>query len=498
MTSELLQKARDFEAQYGPHIPDGERPAFHATPTIGWMNDPNGFSLYKGEYHLFYQYHPYSNEWGPMHWGHLKTRDFIRWERLPAALAPDREYDAAGCFSGGAVELPDGRQLLLYTGVQRSRNAEGFIQDIQTQCVAIGDGANYEKWPDNPVLDGGDLPEGGSTVDFRDPKVWRGEDGSFYAVIGNRTADGSGAILLYRGVDGFKGEFVRTLDRSRNQIGKMWECPDFFPLDGKHVILTSPQEMDPVGLEFHAGSGTLCLIGDYDADGAGFRRQYTQAIDYGLDFYAPQTLLAEDGRRIMIAWMQNWATVGAKPDHCRWFGQMTLPRELSLRDGRLYQNPVRELENYRSRRVIHRNIPVSGEVNLPGVQGRTLDMTITVRPIGHGSYRWFRVRVAKDGKHETIVRYRPDQGTIKIDRTRSGLPYDIVHTRSFLVRPRDGEIKLRLVLDRFSLEVFVNDGEQAASTAIYTRQEADAISFEAGGAVLMDVEKYDLIFDGQE
>ena len=493
MTSELLQKAREFEAQYGPHIPDSQRPAFHATPTIGWMNDPNGFSIYKGEYHLFYQYHPYSNEWGPMHWGHLKSRDLIRWERLPAAMAPDMPYDASGCFSGSAWEMPDGRQLLMYTGVQRQRDPDGFIKDIQTQCIAIGNGVDYEKCLDNPVLDGKDLPEGGSAIDFRDPKLWRDADGTYYAVVGNRASDDCGAILLYRSEDGLHWELVRTLDACRGQYGKMWECPDFFPLDGKHVILTSPQEMDPVGLEFHAGSGTLCLIGDYD--GAGFRRQYAQAIDYGLDFYAPQTLLAEDGRRLMIGWMQNWATVGAKPDRCRWFGQMTLPRELSLRNGRLYQNPVRELERYRGQCVMHQNIPVSGEINLPGVQGRTLDMTITVRPIGHGSYRWFRVRVAKDGKHETIVRYRPDQGTVKIDRTRSGLPHDIVHTRSFLVRPRDGEIKLRLVLDRFSLELFVNDGEQAASAAIYTRQNADAISFEAGGTVLMDVEKYDLDFD---
>lgn len=496
MTSELLQKARDFEAQYGPHIPDSERPAFHATPTIGWMNDPNGFSFYRGECHLFYQYHPYSNEWGPMHWGHLKTRDFIRWERLPAALAPDKDYDAAGCFSGGAVELPDGRQLLMYTGVQRGHNAEGYIQDIQAQCIAVGDGMNYEKILDNPVLDAKDLPEGGSTVDFRDPKVWRDGD-IFYAVIGNRTEDTSGAILLYRSGDGLRWEFVRTLDRSRNQYGKMWECPDFFPLDGKQVLITSPQEMSPVGLEFHAGNGTVCLIGDDSPQGEGFMRQYVQAIDYGLDFYAPQTLLAPDGRRIMIAWMQNWGTVGAKPYHCRWFGQMTLPRELSVKNGRLYQNPVRELENYRSRCVMHHNIPVCGEVNLPGVQGRVLDMTVDVRPTGGELYRWFRIRIAKDGEHETIIRYRPSDGTLKIDRTRSGLPHDIVHTRSFLVRPRDGEIKLRMILDRFSVEVFVNDGEQAASAVIYTRQEADAISFEAGGSVLMDVEKYDLTFDEQ-
>ena len=498
MTSDMLQKARDFEAQYGPHIPDSERPAFHATPTIGWMNDPNGFSVYKGEYHLFYQYHPYNNEWGPMHWGHLKSKDLLRWERLPVALAPDQEYDASGCFSGGAVELPDGRHLLLYTGVQRHHNAQGFLQDVQTQCVAIGDGVNYEKWNGNPVLDGKDLPEGGSSVDFRDPKIWRGEDGGFYAVIGNRTEDGSGAILLYRGIENFKGEFVRTLDRSYNQYGKMWECPDFFPLDGKQVLLTSPQDMNPVGLEFHAGNGTVCLIGDYAPEGTGFSRQYAQAIDYGIDFYAPQTLLTEDGRRVMIAWMQNWDTVGAKPWNCRWFGQMTTPRELSVKDGRLYQNPVRELENYRSYPVRHSNIPICGEVNLPGIQGRMVDMTVTVHPTGNELYRWFRIRVAKDGAHETIIRYRPSNGTLKIDRIRSGLPRDIVHTRSFLVRPRGGEIKLRVLLDRFSVEVFVNDGEQAASAVIYTPQEADAITFEAGGSVLMDVEKYELVFDGQE
>ena len=300
---------------------------------------------------------------------------------------------------------------------------------------------------------------------------------------------------MYRSTDALKWELVGTLDRCRNQYGKMWECPDFFALDGKQVLLVSPQEMNPIGLEFHAGNGTVCLIGDYDPAGKGFVRQNVQAIDYGLDFYAPQTLLTPDGRRIMIAWMQNWSTVGAKPYNCRWFGQMTLPRELSVKNGRLYQNPVREFERCRKQCVTHHNIPVSGEVNLPGIQGRMLDMTVTVRPIGSDPYRWFRIRVAKDGEHETIIRYRPDQASIKIDRTRSGLPHDIVHTRSFLVSDREGEIKLRIILDRFSLEVFVNDGEQAASTVIYTRQEAEAITFEAGGSALMDVVKYDIAVD---
>lgn len=491
MISNVLEKAREFEEQYGPHIPDTERPVLHVTPTIGWMNDPNGFCAYKGEYHLFYQYHPYSNEWGPMHWGHVKTTDFIRWERLPVAIAPDESYDGFGCFSGSALELPDGRQLLMYTGVRRERNEDGFMQDLQTQCIAVGDGENYEKYELNPVITAENVPEGFSEKDFRDPKIFREEDGNYYAVVGNRTDDGSGAILLYRSTDGLHWEFVRILERCFNQFGKMWECPDFFPLDGQRVLMVSPQEMVPVGLEFHAGNCTMAMIGTYGLE-EGFTRKYVQAIDYGLDFYAPQTLETPDGRRVMIGWMQNWDTAGAKPHNCRWFGQMSLPRELSIRNGRLIQNPVRELEKYRRRCVMHHNIPVSGEINLPGVQGRVVDMTVTVHPIANESYRWFRIRVAKDGEHETIIRYRPDQGTVKIDRTRSGMTQDIVHNRSFLVRPQSGEIKLRIVLDRFSLEVFVNDGEQAASAVIYTRQEANAISFEAGGMVLMDVEKYDL------
>ena len=146
MTSDKLQQARSFETQYAAFIPDAERPAFHVTGAIGWINDPNGFSCYKGEYHLFFQYHPYSTEWGPMHWGHVKTRDFIRWERLPAAIAPDTDADRDGCFSGSAVELPDGRQMLMYTGVYRVRRPDGRMEEFQQQCVAFGDGVDYEKY----------------------------------------------------------------------------------------------------------------------------------------------------------------------------------------------------------------------------------------------------------------------------------------------------------------------------------------------------------------
>ena len=495
MISDKLQQARGYESNSMLRIPDTDRPAFHITGSVGWINDPNGFSCYNDEYHLFFQNHPYSNNWGPMHWGHAKTKDFIRWERLPVAIAPDMEYDKDGCFSGSAVQTPDGRHLLMYTGVYRVIGEDGRLQDRQIQCMAIGDGINYEKVPENPVLTAADLPAGSSVIDFRDPKIWyEADEKKYYAVVGSRSADGSGAIVQYVSDDGIHWSFVGVLDACHNEYGKMWECPDFFMLDGEGVLLVSPQEMKQMGLEFHVGNGTVCLMGDYDKATHKFDRKRLHAIDYGLDFYAPQTLQTPDGRRIMIAWMQNWATCHAQPENLRWYGEMTIPRELSIEDGRLCQRPVRELDNYHTDPVIHKNVPVSTETTLEGVNGRILDMTVKIRPADEKGYRKFKMYFAKGDGNYTSVSYRPASGKVRMDRTFSGFGYDIVNNRSFLVDAGQ-ELTVRVVMDRFSIELFFNDGKQAATTTIYTPQHCDGISFEAEGNVLMDVEKYDLVFD---
>ncbi len=492
MISEKLQKAREYEEKYSAFITEGERPLFHLTPRIGWANDPNGFSFYKGEYHLFYQYHPYSLQWGPMHWGHALSRDFLRWKYLPAALAPDQPYDEGGCFSGSALELPDGRQLLMYTGVRQFLGQDGSSQVIQNQCLAVGDGLNYEKLPINPVLDVKDIPEGFSKADFRDPKMFPSPEGGYDCVIGNRTDDGSGAILLFHSEDGYKWRFVSILDRCHNEYGKMWECPDFFALGGKDVIMTSPQDMSSLGVEFHNGNGTMFLTGHYDAETHSFERENVQAVDYGLDFYAPQTLELPDGRRVMVAWMQNWDACGGQPSAAKWFGQMTVPRELSLREGRILQLPVRELEAYHGRRVSYLNIPVREEVTLRGVYGRTVDMTVTVKPMSRGSYKRFQIKVASGSQHYTSISYCPESSMLRLNRSHSGFNRDFVHERECFVKDRDGEIKLRILLDRFSVEVFANDGEQAMSATLFTPPTADGISFEAQGKALISLEKYDI------
>ncbi len=312
--------------------------------------------------------------------------------------------------------------------------------------------------------------------------MWQEADGSYRCVIGNRAADDSGQILLFSSQDGFSWHYVKVLAANRNRFGKMWECPDFFPLDGKWVLLTSPQDMLPSGFEYHNGNGTLCLIGDYDREKEEFAEISDQSVDYGIDFYAAQTILTPDGRRVMIGWMQNWDTCNhRRKQEEAWFGQMSLPRELSIRDGRLYQKPVRELEGMRSGRVSYTDVTVSGTVRLEGIRGRRIDMELTVRPAeGCDLYRKFAVRFAQNESYYTSLGFRPAESVLKVDRKFSGSRRAII------------ELKLRIILDRFSAEVFVNDGEQVLSAVLYTEQEAEGISFIADGTVSLDVVKYDL------
>ena len=493
MTSQALREARKYEEASEKLIPENERPAFHLSARTGWMNDPNGFSYYKGEYHLFYQYHPYDSHWGPMHWGHAASADLMHWRYLPAALAPDTGYDRDGCFSGSAVVLPDGRHLLLYTGVSKETQPDGSMRDVQTQCIALGDGVDYEKYAGNPVLTKKNLPEGSSKFDFRDPKMWQKPDGSYRCVAGNCTEDGDGQVLLFSSLNGLDWKFEKILAANHGRYGRMWECPDFFLLDGKAVLLTSPMDMLPYEFEYHNGNGSLCLIGSYDEETDTFVEEHNQAVDYGIDFYATQTILAPDGRRIMIAWMQNWDTCNLHTPDQPWLGQMTLPRELSVKNGRLYQRPVRELEELRGEEVRHENVTFTDVIRLKGVEGRKVDMELTIRPADVSNiYRKFAVRFAQNDTYQTSVSFRPYESIVKVDRKFSGSRRAIIHQRRCLVNNKDGNIKLRVILDKFSVEVFVNDGEYALTATMYTDLAAKGISFFADGEVTMDVVKYEL------
>ena len=492
--NQILEQAREYELRHGAEISEEERPAFHLTPWVGWMNDPNGFSWYGGQYHMFYQYYPYDSHWGPMHWGHAVSEDLLHWHWLPAALAPDMPYDKDGCFSGSAVTLPDGRQMLMYTGVRLEARPDRLRKEIQTQCLAFGDGKDYVKYEGNPILTEEDLPAGASRYDFRDPKILNWPDGSYRALIASNQEGFGGQILMFRSTDALHWELLGPLVRNGYRIGLMWECPDFFRLDGTDVLLASAQDMLPKDFEYHNGNGSFYLLGHYEEETGRFEELGDHATDYGIDFYAPQTVLSPDGRRIMIGWMQNWDTCNLRTKSTSWFGQMSLPRELSVRNGVLYQTPIRELEDLRRNRVSYEQVALeNGEIALPGVSGRIVDLELEIAADGE-DLRLFTLHFAKNDQYRTSLLFRPYESILQIDRKFSGSRRAIIHQRRAKIAFRNGVLKLRLILDRFSAEVFVNDGEQVLSATIPTDLDAQEISFSADGKAVFSLVKYDLAF----
>ena len=486
--SEMLEKARNYEAGKLAGTDPATRPLFHIAAPAGWINDPNGFSVYDGRIHLFYQYNPYDREWGPMHWGHSVSTDMIHWEQLPAALAPDQEYDKIGCFSGSAIEA-DGKHILVYTGVTKVKMEDQSEQERQNQCIAFGDGKDYVKYEKNPVVTGDMLPENCSRIDFRDPKIWK-ENDTYYLIVGSKDNQQIGQVVLCSSKDLKEWKFETILaSNETGKIGTMWECPDFFPLGDKRVLICSPQNMKAEKYEFHNGHNSVYFAGDYDSETHRFVKKEPHPLDYGMDFYAPQTTELPDGRRIMIAWMKSWDAC-VIPDSQDWQGMMTLPRELELKDGRIWQKPVREIETYHKNFCKYEKAEIAGETTLAGVEGRTIDLTVTLE---NGDFTTFSMKLAANDEYETNFTYHKECGMLEIDRTYCGVTKDIVCVRKIKISDPDGLKTMRFILDRQSIELFINDGQQVATTAICTPQEAKGISFFSDRKMWINVEKYDIV-----
>ena len=469
------------------------RQHYHFMPQSGWMNDPNGLIFFNGQYHVFYQTNPYNGFWDCMHWGHAVSKDFVHWEYLPLALAPSEEYDdyqKGGCFSGSAIEH-EGKLYVFYTATANHGNGSE-----QSQCLAISeDGINFEKYDGNPLFD---APEGIQPDSFRDPKVWKHEN-KYYMVVG-ASRNNRGLALIYESADLYHWNFLNVLAESRGEWGFMWECPDFYQLGDKYVLTFSPM-----------GSGdhtSVYLTGDFDYKTGKFDWHISGEMDWGFDFYAPQTTLLPDGRRVMIAWMKSWDSCVIKEKQ-RWQGMMTLPRELEYRDGKIWQKPVREIENYRKNRCCYENVKVGESLSLEGVRGRMIDLTVELQNadgIMDGSrnsgnpnqealdvYNEFRIELARNEEYTTVFTYDRKRQILEIDRTWSGVQRDVVCTRKLQITDDRQNLKLRFILDRSSIELFINDGSKTATTVIPTPVEADEILFHSDGNAVIQVEKYDIV-----
>ena len=295
---------------------------YHFQQQKGWMNDPNGFCYYKGKYHVFFQHTPFSVESKEKSWGHAVSDDMITWEELPTAIWPEHDYEnQGGCFSGSAIEK-DGNLHLFYTG---SSNDYG-----QCQATAMStDGITFVKDPNNPIMVGAQGDE--VSKSFRDPKVFYAFS-SYYMVVGYGRGS-RGSVLLYKSPDLKSWTYVNELFWSDEFCGTL-ECPDMYPLGDKWVLMCSA--MEPTV------ATTLFVIGDFD--GENFVKEKVYYSEYGKDFYAPQTLLTPEGERVMIAWFYHWGKPLAEGETTA--GALSIPRELTYKDGKVYNFPIKAVRKY--------------------------------------------------------------------------------------------------------------------------------------------------------
>lgn len=498
-----LERADYYIKMNKAHVKSDYRHHFHLMPPIGWMNDPNGFCYYKGEYHLFYQYYPYGSQWGPMHWGHAKSQDMLTWEHLPVALAPSEAYDKNGIFSGTALVVGDELRVY-YTGmvdteldkiydeqfIKRDKAMKASVLDQpvarQVQCLAVStDGIHFEKSLENPVLDTKDIPPSSRLEDFRDPKIWE-HDNKFYLAAGSKRHEAVGQVLFYDSEDGVHWQYLNALTLNRD-FGTVWECPDFFELDGYQVLLFSPQEKPRCGLQYENVHSALAFIGAFDYLTGNFTIKFIQEIDGGFDFYAPQTLLDEEGNRVMVAWMNMWERrYILNETHQGWNGSMTLPRTLSIRNNHLYQWPIKAIETYRQRLVSYQNLVITNTFSNPELCGNVVDIELDFELL---SGQVFEIRLFENASEHLSLTFHKDLKTVVLNRMQTFQPIISLDAKNDFSRSVSqdcsGRLHVRILLDVSSAEVFLQQGEQTMSTLFFPIAGSQNISFMADGQVMM-------------
>ncbi|UMM04831.1 sucrose-6-phosphate hydrolase [Vibrio campbellii] len=431
----VMAKALNHSASFDC---DAYRPTWHFSPQFGLLNDPNGLAYFNGEYHLFYQWNPMECSHGPKAWGHATSTNFVDWTHQPIALSPTETFETHGCYSGSGLVV-DNKLELFYTG--NVKYDDGGRTAYQCRAV-LEKGKQVEKT--GIVLE---LPEGYSGH-VRDPKVWLHE-GTYYMVLGAEDLDCKGKVLVYRSSDLNQWEMIGEMFgdgvNGFESDDFMLECPDLFALDGKHVLITCPKNwIERDGQKFETFDVTA-HIGDFDHQTAGFKHDDGMLMDHGFDFYAPQTFEDGNGRRVLFGWM-------GKPDEYEsyqptiekgWIHQMTCPRELTLFNGKLRQNPVQELREMRNKQQDFFGLStsfngLSAELKLQDLAGKT-----------------FTVKVA---------------GDLKISVSESGLETHRINlkTQQWETIHWQGRVnKLHLLRDASSLEVFINEGEGVSTSRFF-------------------------------
>lgn len=455
---------------------DPYRLHYHLMPPVGLLNDPNGFIQYKGKYHLFYQWNPFATTHGAKFWGHYTSSDFIKWVEEPIALAPIENYERNGCYSGSAIEH-DGKLYIFYTGnVKNGANRETY------QCLAVSeDGISFKK--KGPIIT---LPDG-FTAHFRDPKVWKYKE-KWYMVIGAQDISEQGCVVLYSSHNLMDWDYEAVLAGSKRNglpyFGYMWECPDLFSLKNREVFIFSPQGLESDGIYYRNIFQSGYVLGNLEYDTNTFSHGEFTELDRGFDFYAPQTMQDNRGRRILFAWMgitdeqeQQQPTI-----HNNWVHAMTIPRELQLKDEKLFQVPVQELQELRKNEVVYPSIALSKEKkSFPDINGEAME--IILHHIWTDLLDTFTITI----RNYVKIIYKKHQNYILLQRK-------MIKENKWEERISeiDTLTKLHIYLDTSSLELFVNDGAEVFSARIFPSYADREIVFDVKGDISFQLKKWDL------
>lgn len=451
------------------------RPYFHFTPPQNWLNDPNGCVFYNGEYHLFYQYHPESTIWGPMHWGHAVSRDLIHWDHLPIALYPD---ELGMIFSGSAVV--DWKNTSGFSAVSEPPLVAIYTchsPTEQTQCVAYStdSGRTWTKYPGNPVISIG-------STEFRDPKVfWHDESQQWIMVT--VLAD-QYKVRFYGSPDLKKWTHLSDFGPVGDTAG-LWECPDIFPLSVKEA---SAQQKWILKVDVQHGIGAQCFIGEFD--GQCFLSDiegHFQRIDYGTDFYAAQSWNdVPNGRRIWTGWMNNWRYANLIPTG-EWRGQFSIPREVLLvEDGKgfhLIQQPIHEMRQLRREhyQIADGDVSTANQFLRNCRPGFAQEILAEFEP---GTANRFGVRVRTGSDESTSIGYDIVSQMIFVDRHNSGdhsFSDQFAEVHSTALLPTENKIHLHIFVDSCSVEVFADGGRIVFSDCIFPAEHSQGLELFAEG-----------------
>lgn len=454
---------------------------YHVTPPTGLLNDPNGLCFYNGEYHLFYQWNPFELNHTQKMWGHAISKDLVHWEDKPAALLPTDKYDKDGCYSGSAI-VHDDKLHILYTGNVGHGETGPTRRKTSNQIHAIYNEETQMFDKTGIVIKG--VPFG-MTPHFRDPKVWKIDD-KFYTIVGAQRKNKTGAAVVYSSKNLKKWKKIGELKTALKQFGYMWECPDLFKLDGKDVFMFSPQGIAPDGHKYQNNEQSGYIVGLFDERKAIFD-QFSdfEELDRGHEFYAPQTFVAEDGRRIMIGWMGMPGEEEHPTIKEGWMHALTIPRELSMKGNRIVQKPIRELEMLRQDKLEYGEFIVEDEIwEREELEGDAYELSIDVNVLAES----FELII----KSSVRIIYNSDTATLTLERQGAHPKYKT--SRSVVLTNETKRLKLQVFVDKSSVEIFVNDGIEVFTSRIFPKKDARSIQLKAVNGVVevTQIQKYEL------